>query len=67
LRNIVKAGVDYDNSRNLIISSTILTTGIGGAALNFGQFSLSGMAFGCLLGVILNLVLPKHGDVAGKA
>jgi uracil permease len=65
LRNIVKAGVDYDDSRNLIISSAILTSGIGGCALTFtlpgGQiFSIAGMAFGTVLGIVLNLVLPKR-------
>jgi uracil permease len=65
LRNIVKAGVDYDDSRNLIISSAILTSGIGGCALTFalpgGQmFSIAGMAFGTVLGIILNLILPKQ-------
>jgi uracil permease len=64
LRNIVKAGVDYDDTRNLIISSVILVSGIGGAVLEFsipgGTFSLKGMAFGTVLGVILNLVLPRN-------
>jgi uracil permease len=63
LRNIVRAGVDYDDTRNLFISSAILTSGIGGAVLTIGSgelaFTLSGMAFATVLGIILNLVLPK--------
>jgi uracil permease len=65
LRNIVNAGVNYDDSRNLIISSAILTSGIGGCALSFSlpgghPFSIAGMAFGTVLGVALNLILPKE-------
>ena len=63
LRNIVKSGVDYDDNRNLIICSSILTCGIGGATIAFAvgsaTFILSGMAFGTVLGIILNLVLPQ--------
>jgi uracil permease len=63
LRNLVKAGVDYDDNRNLLISSVILTSGIGGALLQFAiggtQFTLQGMAFGTVLGIILQLTLPK--------
>ncbi len=62
LRNIVKAGVNYDDNRNLIICSTILTCGIGGATLSVvmgsNTFVLSGTAFAVVIGIILNLVLP---------
>lgn len=63
LRNIVEAGVDYSNKRNLAIASVVMTTGIGSLALQFalGQnlmFAIEGVALAAVLGVILNLILP---------
>ncbi|MFA7212219.1 MAG: uracil permease, partial [Bacteroidales bacterium] len=49
----------FSNSRNLIIVSLILTVGIGGATLTLGHFSMTGIGLAALLGVLLNLVLPK--------
>ena len=41
-----------------VIVSLILTIGIGGAVISFGNFSLAGIGLASLTGVILNLVLP---------
>ena len=64
LRTIVDAGVDYQNKRNLTISSVILVLGIGGGALKFMigqdfQFSLGGVALATVVGIILNLIIPN--------
>ena len=40
------------------IVSIILTIGIGGASVNFGNFSLAGIGLASVVGVILNLILP---------
>lgn len=65
LRNIVSANVDYSHKRNLTIASVIMTTGIGGLALQFSigkdlMFAIEGVALAAVLGVILNLILPKE-------
>lgn len=49
--------VDLDNSKNLFIVSAILVPGIGGVALNFGSISISSIATGLLLGIIVNAIL----------
>jgi uracil permease len=59
LRRIVEAGVNFTDSRNLIIVSVILSIGIGGAAFAVGDFKLSGVALATIIGIILNLALPK--------
>lgn len=64
LRNLVDSGVDYQDKRNLTISSVIMVIGIGGGILRFplGQgleFMLGGVALATLVGIILNLVIPK--------
>lgn len=63
LRTLVDAKIDFDNKRNLVISSVILVIGIGKAHLDFviGQipFNLEGMALAAFVGILLNLILPK--------
>lgn len=59
LRTIVESKVDLADKRNLTITAVILVIGIGGAALKVGNFSLEGMALATILGVVLNLILPK--------
>ena len=36
-----------------------LTMGIGGAVLSFGTFSISGIGLSAMIGVLLNLLLPR--------
>jgi uracil permease len=66
LRLLVKSGIDYGHSRNLIMSSVILVVGIGmetgGYTIPFGQYTIPGMTLAALLGVVLNLVLPKESE-----
>ncbi|MGB4985747.1 MAG: solute carrier family 23 protein, partial [Erysipelotrichaceae bacterium] len=60
LRVLVDAQVDFSKQRNLIIASAMLVLGLGGAVLQFSTFvSLQGMALSALVGIVLNLVLPK--------
>ncbi|NLW58911.1 MAG: uracil permease [Firmicutes bacterium] len=67
IRTLVESGIDYSNKRNLIISSVILVIGIGGGKLFFPlsdelNFNLEGIALAALVGIILNLILPKSLD-----
>ncbi|MCM3732239.1 NCS2 family nucleobase:cation symporter [Fictibacillus nanhaiensis] len=63
LRMLVDNNIDFGNKRNLIISSVILVTGIGGAALKINaNFEIAGMALATLIGIFLNLVLPGRED-----
>ena len=59
INNLVKNKVDLGDTRNLVIVSLILILGIGGAELTFGNFTIGGIGLSALVGVILNLVLPK--------
>ncbi len=60
INNLIKAKVDMTKTRNLIISSLILTIGIGGAIISFGKFSLAGIGLASIVGVILNLIIPDN-------
>lgn len=69
LRTLVETGVDFKCKRNLTVSSVIMVIGIGGGKLAFAlgdglQFQLAGVALATVVGIILNLVLPKTVDTA---
>ncbi|MFA7157322.1 MAG: solute carrier family 23 protein [Bacilli bacterium] len=59
LRTLIDNKVDFNETRNLIIASSMLVIGLGGAVLNLEIVSFSGTALAALVGVILNLVLPQ--------
>lgn len=67
VRNIVETQVDFTKSRNVIVAALILVLSIGinyssAGAIAFPigglTISLSGLAVGALVGIILNAVLP---------
>lgn len=60
LRILVDNHVDYQQKRNLIITSVILVIGIGGTYLKIGSFQLTALALATVFGICLNLFLPKQ-------
>lgn len=64
LRTLSK--VNFANARNQILFAVVLILSLGGAALPISigpvKISLAGIALAALVSVILNLVLPHHGD-----
>ena len=68
VNSLVKSRVDMARSRNLVIASVILTTGIGDMTVSCGRFCLGGIGLAGLVGVLLNLVLPgTNENHAGQA
>lgn len=59
IQNLMNNKVDLNETRNIIIVSVTLTSGIGGAIFTFGTFSMSGIGLSAVVGVLLNLLLPK--------
>ena len=60
VNTLVKNNVDLGNTRNLVIASLILTTGVGGAEMSIGSITIGGIGLAALVGVTLNLVIPKN-------
>ena len=60
VNTLVKNKVDMGSTRNLVIASLILTTGIGGAEMTIGSITIGGIGLAALVGVILNLVIPNN-------
>lgn len=59
VQHLIQNKVDMNQTRNIIIVSVTLTMGIGGAILNFGTFSMSGIGLSAIIGVLLNLLIPQ--------
>ena len=51
--------IDLDENKNLFVVSTILVTGIGGLALNFGKITITSIATALILGILVNTILSK--------
>ncbi|HCY84298.1 MAG TPA: uracil permease [Desulfobacteraceae bacterium] len=62
LNTLVRSGDDLLEARNLSIVALILIFGIGGMSFSAGQFQLQGIGLAGILGVVLNLVLPKSRE-----
>ena len=61
-QSLINNKVNLNETRNIIIVSLILTTGIGGAVLSAGACSISGIGLSAVVGVVLHLLLPKTKD-----
>ena len=59
---LIKNRIDLGNTRNLVIVSLILTTGIGGAEMCIGNITIGGIGLAALIGVILNLIIPNKTE-----
>ena len=67
VRNLVENHVDFQKSRNVLVAAIVLVLSIGIAYSAAGAItfevsgiviSLSGLAIGSLVGIILNAILP---------
>ena len=60
LKVMIEKRVDFGQVRNLIIASSMMVLGLGGAVLEIGAVTLSGTALSAIAGILLNLLLPKE-------
>ena len=60
VRVMIKNKVDMGQNRNLIIVSTMLVIGLGGAILTIGNFTIVGMSLAMIVGMLLNKLLPQE-------
>ncbi|HKK81924.1 MAG TPA: solute carrier family 23 protein [Prolixibacteraceae bacterium] len=59
IKTLINSKTDMNKTRNMVIVSVILTVGIGGAVVEFGNFSMAGIGLASIVGVVLNLILPE--------
>jgi uracil permease len=60
LNSLVRAGTDLMRPRNLAIAAVIIVFGIGGMSFQTGAVTLKGIGLAGIVGVFLNLVLPRE-------
>ncbi len=62
---LIKEKADLEDPRNMIIVSMILVFAIGGFTFDFGGVAFSGIGLGAVVGIFLNLILPKTKHLEG--
>ena len=64
LKVLIENRIDFGKSRNVVVASTMLVLGLGGAAISIvsGDLSItiSGMSLAAIIGILLNLFMPKE-------
>lgn len=58
IKTLIDSKTCMSKTRNQVIVSLILTVGVGGAVIGFGNFTLEKIGLASVVGVLLNLILP---------
>ena len=66
LKVLVQNQIDFGKTKNVIVASTMLVLGLGGAAISIvsGDVSvtISGMSLAAVFGILINLLLPEEKE-----
>lgn len=64
LKILIQNKVDFGNTKNVIVASSMLVLGLGGAAISVVtkniNLSISGMSLAALVGILLNLLIKEE-------
>ena len=60
IKTLIDSKTEMGHTRNQVIVSVVLTVGIGGAVISWGNFSLAGIGLAAVVGIVLNLILPAE-------
>lgn len=64
LKILIQNKVDFENTKNVIVASSMLVLGLGGAAISIItkniSVSISGMSLAALVGILLNLFIKER-------
>ena len=58
LKVILKNKINYENIRNVVITSAMFIIGLGTSVLETTSLPLTGMSLAAIVGIVLNLILP---------
>ena len=66
LKVLIKNQVNFEENKNVVVASSMLVLGLGGAAVSIisGDLSItiSGMSLAAIVGIILNLIIKSEED-----
>lgn len=64
LKILIQNQVNFGNTKNVIVASSMLVLGLGGAAISIvtknTSVSISGMSLAAIIGILLNLLIPEE-------
>lgn len=64
LKILIQNKVDFENTKNVIVASSMLVLGLGGAAISVVtkniNLSISGMSLAAIVGILLNLLIKEE-------
>ena len=64
LKILIQNQVDFSNTKNVVVASTMLVLGLGGAAISIitknTSVSISGMSLAAIIGILLNVIIPEE-------
>ena len=64
VNNLKWISIDFENTKNVIVASSMLVLGLGGAAIsvvtNNINLSISGMSLAAIIGILLNLLIKEE-------
>ena len=66
LKVLIKNQVNFEKAKNVIVASSMLVLGLGGAAISITSgdlsISFSGMSLAAIVGILLNLLIPEEKE-----
>ena len=71
LKVLIQNQTDFSNSKNVVVASTMLVLGLGGAAVSIVHgdlaVTISGMSLAAVIGILLNLFIPDDKEAVKEA
>lgn len=66
LKTLIQNQVDFNNTKNVIVASSMLVLGLGGAAITIASgnmsVSVSGMSLAAIVGILLNIFIKEPNE-----
>jgi len=66
LKVLIQNQIDFGKSKNVVVASTMLVLGLGGATISIVSgdlsISISGMSLSAMIGILLNMCLPEEKE-----
>lgn len=70
LKVLIKNQINFDDPKNVVVASTMLVLGLGGAAISIVSgdlaVTISGMSLAAIIGIVLNLLIPAEKNAEIK-
>ena len=64
LKVLIEKQINFEISKNIVVASSMLVLGLGGAAISIAtgdlNITISGMSLASIVGILLNLLLPDE-------